>query len=593
MLARPGKRSPVRWLRSMLFASAACLAMADAAGAGGIADSVRAALDSNPEIGVVKHDRRAVEQELRQARARLLPSIDVRGAVGPEWSHNANTRSLDGDDSTTLLRSEAELSITQLLFDGFETQGEIERQRARVDSAARRVAEAAEFVALDAIEAHLEVMRAQRIVELNEDNVQAHESLLERVRRLEREGRGDIADVRQAEARLAEARNSLAVARGRLEDAIATYIRVVGDRPSDLRARGVPESGLPANADAAAQIASTRNPTVLIASADVDVATAELTKARAGFYPRLDVELGATAGNNIDGSTANTADASALLVLRYNLFRGGADIAREREAFHRINEARTELARARRRAEEEARLSFNARETAKARVEALRAKAEAQRRTRDAYAAQFDLGQRSLLDLLDAENELFLSRVALTTAEFTETFAGYRLLAVIGELLAFLDLAPPREHINIWRTPADEPTPERVEEKTQELVDPKMEPRPLRGPAAGEPAVEDYDAAPHVGRPPAEPVKPAGDKAEAATSTSAGFGQFWAALAGGKAAARTAPTAETTTQIASAGDVPAATDGTVTNRAAEPAGPPHYKDFGSLWRALTGGDAGQ
>lgn len=588
MLGRPGKNSSARWLLPSLLVSAAWFGMAGPAGAGGIVDSVRAALETNPEIGVVKHDRRAVDQELRQARARLLPSIDVRGAFGPEWSHNANTRSRDGDDSTTLLRSEAELSISQLLFDGFETPGEIARQRARVDSAARRVAEASEFVALDAVEAHLEVMRAQRIVELNEDNVRAHENLLGKVRRLEREGRGDIADVRQAEARLAEARNSLAIAQGRLADARATYIRVVGERPSDLRARGVPESDLPADADAAATAASTGNPSVLIAAADVDVAAAELTKARAGFYPRIDLELGATAGNNIDGSTADTADASALVVLRYNLFRGGADIAREREAFHRINEARASLARARRQAEEEARLSFNALETARARVEALRAKAEAQRRTRDAYAAQFDIGQRSLLDLLDAENELFLARVALTTAEFVEMFAGYRVLAVTGQLLDRLDLAPPREHIDIYRTPADEATAERIEEKTRELVDPKMEPRPLRGTEAGEPPVEDYDAAPHVGRPPAEPVGATELHAGQTTPSYATFAEFWQTLTGrGESAEGGETGASVTDVVPAAGREPVAAE--ARREPAASRGPAQYEDFRSFWKAMFGG----
>src|SRR5690349_4880279 len=103
--------------------------------------------------------------------------------------------------------------------------------------------------------------------------------------------------------------------------------------------------------------------------------------------------------------------------MRYNLFRGGADVAREREAFHRVNESRASLERARRKAEEDARVSYNALETARARTIALRARAEAQRRTRDAYAQQFEVGQRDLLDVLDAENELFLSRIALVTAQ--------------------------------------------------------------------------------------------------------------------------------------------------------------------------------
>ena len=92
---------------------------------------------------------------------------------------------------------------------------------------------------------------------------------------------------------------------------------------------------------------------------------------------------------------------------------------------------------------------------------ALRAEAEAQRRTRDAYAGQFELGLRDLLDVLDAENQLFIARVALTTAEYTERFAVYRGLAVVGTLLDTLEITRPREAISIYRTPADVQTPGR------------------------------------------------------------------------------------------------------------------------------------
>jgi adhesin transport system outer membrane protein len=140
---------------------------------------------------------------------------------------------------------------------------------------------------------------------------------------------------------------------------------------------------------------------------------------------------------------------------------GGADIAREREAFERLREAREVLRQIQRGAEEEARVAYNALVTARARVESLRAAVEAQRATRDVYAQQFDLGQRSLLDLLDAENELFVARSNLTTAEYTEMFGVYRVLAVTGDLLTTLDIDRPKESISIWRERVD-PVHERL-----------------------------------------------------------------------------------------------------------------------------------
>jgi outer membrane protein, adhesin transport system len=198
-------------------------------------------------------------------------------------------------------------------------------------------------------------------------------------------------------------------------------------------------------------VASVTSPTVLIANADIDVAKAELRGARAGYYPNLDLELGASAGEDLDGVEGSDISAQALVVLRYNLFRGGADIAREREGFARLREARESLRVAQREAEEEARVAFNAMITARTRVRALARGVEAQRATRDIYAQQFDLGQRGLLDLLDAENELFNDRSNLVTASFTEMFAVYRVLAVIGTLLDTLEIDRPMQAINIYR----------------------------------------------------------------------------------------------------------------------------------------------
>jgi adhesin transport system outer membrane protein len=435
----------------ILTALLAPLVVITGAGAVTLEDSVRATLETNPEIGVVQANREAIDQELRQARAQYLPSIDLRGAAGPEYTDSPTTRNQRGDDTETLLRLESQITLSQLLFDGFATQSEIARQISRIDSAAFRVQEAAEFVALDAIEAHLEILRNQDLVELARENLEEHQRILGLVRELEGQGASSIADVRQSEARIAAAETSLATAIGNLRDAEALYISVVGMQPEVLEEPLVPVAAVPESRETAAAKAAVNSPTVLIANADIDVAKAELRGSRAGYYPRFDLELGAAANRNVDGVEGRDVAAQALLVLRYNLFRGGADIAREREAFARLSEARQALGQVQRDAEEEARIAYNALTTARARIESLRAAVEAQRATRDVYAQQFDLGQRSLLDLLDAENELFVARSNLTTAQYTEIFGVYRVLAVIGDLLMTLDIDRPKESVSIWR----------------------------------------------------------------------------------------------------------------------------------------------
>ena len=191
---------------------------------GSIRDTIQATLDASPDVGVVKSNRQAVDQELRQARAGYYPSLDARAAIGPEYTRFSGdrrraSRGDDGDDADTLLRKEAQLTLSQMLFDGFETRSEVERQTARVSSAAYRVQETAEFIALDAAEAHLEVLRYQEIVRLSEANLDQLERFLGQVRDLERGGRADSADIEQTQARIAQAQATIASSRGSLADA--------------------------------------------------------------------------------------------------------------------------------------------------------------------------------------------------------------------------------------------------------------------------------------------------------------------------------------------------------------------------------------
>jgi outer membrane protein, adhesin transport system len=448
-----GVSPPRRRIINFLLAGLAFL-QASTVHATSLEESVATTLESNPEIGIVGANRQAIDQELRQARAQYFPSLDARAAGGPEYTNSPATRNRDG--SETLLRLESQLTLSQMLFDGYAAQSEVDRQLARIDSASRRVRETAEFVGLDAIEAHLDILRNQALVALAVQNIEDHQRISDQVGRLEREGAGSIADVTQADARLAAAQSALASARGSLRDAEAAYRTVVGIPPAELEDPVVPVVAVPESAEAAAAKAAAENPTVRIADADIEVAKAELEGSRSGYYPRLDLELGAGANRNLDGIEGSDVDAQALLVMRYNLFRGGADVARERESFFRLSEAREELGRVRREAVEDALVSYSALLTARDRVQALRDQAEATRATRNAYAQQFDLGQRSLLDLLDAENELFVARSNLVTSEYTETFAVYRVLAVIGDLLMVLDIDAPKESIDIWRRPAED-----------------------------------------------------------------------------------------------------------------------------------------
>jgi outer membrane protein, adhesin transport system len=416
-------------------------------------EAVGLVIQTNPEVGVTVKDRRAIDFELRQARALYYPQIDVRLDAGINFSESettdvANDRTNQGvhDHGRWLYgQRDAQVTLQQRIFDGFETDSEVERQKSRIESAGHRIQDQGQVSALDATQSYLDVMRHTERVTNAEANVAAHEDTLGLVQRRAELGGGNVADVRQAEARLATARTALEEIQGDLRDARAVFQRVVGVEPQDLEPVVLDGAMIAASEDESIARALQTNPKILLAQADVDVAGHEIDKEAAPLYPRLDLEVIGNNNRHNNGREDTTYSATFLLVARYNLYRGGADLARVREFKWRKAEAQEQLRVQERAVAEDVRLSWSARDTQRNRIQTLTDQVEANQNTRDVYAQQFDIGQRSLLDLLDATNELFLSKNDLITANYEEIFANYRILASQGQLVQSMGVAFPTE----------------------------------------------------------------------------------------------------------------------------------------------------
>jgi len=435
----------LRFRRRLLgTALGALLAAPPAVHAQTLNDVLQLVLKTNPDIQVAKFERLAADEQLRQAAAGYLPSVDLAAGVGREDSNNSTTRALGRpDDSLWLDRHEASLTLTQMLFDGFATSSRVEQQGATVEAAQRQLAQVAETTALRAVEVYLDVLRRQAQVDLAKDNVATHEKTLAQVRLRFEKGAGRKADVQQADSRVAYARATLVQAEGNLRDAEARYLRVVGERPGDIAKPPSPAKQLPKKEEEALSQALSRNTALLAAQKQLDAARAAYRGSGAPFYPRVDFELGVSDNRNTDGVAGANEDLTAMLRMRYNLYRGGADSARRQETAYGVSRAQEVLERTRRTVEETLHLSWNALQNARTRLKDLRRQVKASEQVRESYRKQFTLGQRTLLDLLDSENELYTARSALITGEFTEMFGVYRVLASTSRLLDVQGLSAP------------------------------------------------------------------------------------------------------------------------------------------------------
>ncbi|MAQ71934.1 MAG: type I secretion protein TolC [Alphaproteobacteria bacterium] len=405
-------------------------------------EAVITGMKTNPETGVVENNRRATDEELRQAQALYYPSIDVVGDTGYQYSDNISTQNrLFDDDDEVLYKYQIGVTLTQMLFDGFETQYENSRQYWRVRSASHRVRETAEFVGLDIIEAYLDVVRQRELLRIAQSNVQQHLDIMGQIEDGAEAGRSTDADLEQVRARLAAARANEANVIEALRVSEAAYKQQVGDLPGDLEVPTVPVDAVEADVETEVKHAITHSPTLDIFEADVNVAEMERRQTRSTYYPQVDLELNAATGENNNGIEATDKNASALLVLNWNLFRGGGDVARERELIYRHAQAKEQRNDTSRAIENDVRTTWASMISAGERARQFSAQAAANEQVVNAYKDQFDLDRRTLLDVLDAQNELFVSRSNTINNEVLEMFAVYRLLALKGELMPTLDVA--------------------------------------------------------------------------------------------------------------------------------------------------------
>jgi outer membrane protein, adhesin transport system len=404
--------------------------------------AIAAALETSPEINQAIMNKEAIEFEREQAQGLYMPRVDIEASAGIRRLENPTRRTL-GIADDELYPLEAGITAEQTVIDFGRRHGELLRQAARTDGAALRVAERSENTALLVSRQYLDILLQQRIVAAADDNVTFHRNLVGDLGQGVTQGSISIADQQQAQERLqaavvrkTEAEESLVNAQIALQT--LTGLSISGAAmPQSLKAAVSPTLG-----EAVAE-ARQNNPKVKEASADVDAAHAMVEKANGDLYPTLGVEARGRVGEDIDGFSGNTNDVQARVVLRWNIFDGGINRAKVQEMVRRSSEARFRLHELGRYAEEDVRRAWNSMSTQRK----IEGELETQSRVSDdlllSYREQFNVGRRSLLDVLDAQNTRYNVQVRLETARFSEQFAEYQVLAATNKLLATMNLATP------------------------------------------------------------------------------------------------------------------------------------------------------
>jgi len=398
-------------------------------------EAMQSALEVHPEIQAGINARLSVEEQMKAAKGGYLPQVDLLAGYGREGTDSPGTRAVEGHDYKTLTRGESSLRLQQMLFDGFATSSEVGRQRATVNARAYELLGTSERTALTVAEVYLEVLKRRDMVRLAEDNLRSHERIYDQISLRSERGVGRMADLDQAEARLAQARNNLITEQTNLADAQVNYYSVVGRDPSELSMpQGLP-GRLPENLQAAREELLANNPFLSSAESDVQASEQQYEASKSTFYPRFDAELSQGVDNNIDGVPGHSNEWQAMLRMRYNLFAGGSNKADLQSKAHQVNQAMDIRNNALRVLTEDLGLAWNALENSRQQLPIAQQYVDYSSRVRDSYQKQFGLGERTLLDLLDSENELFTAARRMEEVRYTELFTQYRIKATMGSLL--------------------------------------------------------------------------------------------------------------------------------------------------------------
>ncbi len=399
-----------------------------------IADSVSA----HPQVREQVHIFRQVMQDEVVARSGWRPSVDLLATITRIDGERPNANITRNDDYTS---DNLELSLTQNLFSGFDTKYAIRQAEARARSALFQLYDSADNIALDAIQAYIDVLKQRRLLVLAEKNLASHETTLSKIRKRSNSGAGRRSQLEQTEGRVARAGASLIAQQNNLQDSLTKLHETLGRY---VEAEGLVEPTMPSFPELSIEElidqALAQHPALKVASYNIDVALNDKRRSESHLYPKVDLRLAKQVGNDLNGIVGETDQTSISLNLQYNFYAGGANRADERKKISAVHEQQEFSHRVRRQIINTLRLAWVADKSLTEQIKFLSKHVVKAQETTNSYQEEFFIGQRDLIDLLDAKNELNAAQNRHTEAYFDAMAARYRIHEGLGRLFFAMDL---------------------------------------------------------------------------------------------------------------------------------------------------------
>lgn len=406
--------------------------VATGASAESLEEALIKAYQSNPTLEAGRASLRATDEEISQALSNWRPNVSLSGEAGFR-DLNTDANGTETDNSLTPYTVGAE--VVQPLYRGGRTIAETDRAEARVRAARAALRSSEQDVLLQVATAYFNVLRDTAVVELNQNNVRVLERQLEATRDRFSVGEVTRTDVSQAEARLAGAKADLISAQGDLANTSAQYERLVGNKPSNLEIPN-PLPGLPTSVTDVLAIAQEQHPDVIQAQYTEDAARSDIRLSKGSLYPEVNLSAGVQRAYEASQDDLTADSAEILAEVTVPLYQKGAVYSSVRAAKQTAAQARVQVDEARRAVIENATSSWETLVTARASIESQQAQVASAEVALDGVQREASVGSRTVLDVLDQEQELLQARVNLVGSRRDAAVAEFQVKAAMGALNA-------------------------------------------------------------------------------------------------------------------------------------------------------------
>ncbi len=421
-----------------------------------MAAALAAAYKDNPDLNSARAQLRSIDENVPLALSGYRPKVTATIDVGTQTTRQQLPGLEMSDWSKGVMPRSYTLSVEQPIFLGFRTANGVKLAQTSVKTAREQLKVVEAGILLDAVTAFMDVIRAQVVVNLTAQNI---EFLREQVRAAEdrlKVGEGTRTDVAQTNARLQGGVSDYAQAVADLNRAIATYIQVIGHRPDKLGGYSGVEKFLPKSLDGGLDTALKSHPSIVAALYNIDVASYNVRIAEGATLPTLAVS-GQVARREDQGLHDTTSDIASITGrLSVPIYQGGEAAASVRQYKETLGQRRIDLDSARASVRQAFVAAWGQLDAARAQVTAAESQVSAQQLVLSGMIEERRVGQRTTLDVLDAQQDLLSARVLLVNAQYTKVVGAYRVLSAYGKLDAqTLGLAvkvyDPAEHYNAVR----------------------------------------------------------------------------------------------------------------------------------------------